>query len=474
MASDPLTDWTTQEALYVKNNFPAMIPVFETINEIWNGLTDAADYSFAKTKVKGFIDQQLVTTSALSNSGDTLLRFTTVPAYVQVGTGVVDATNSGGINVNARVTAINRGSSPQTVTITPAVLGAGVASGDTIAFAWSAAILGEPFGGVWSPEQGGAIASTMCQAVANVYGGDPTKYHCATGLNTNGEGYQPNPEANARILSQAYVGQNTANIPIQSGCAGANSVQTNCPVPFIQAAAFNYLTHVDLVNYWNIGECACSGGYQPSFSVFSSPQEVMDAYNYFTGNSTTQASIMTSYIGTYTNQYISDTIANFNTYIYPGVLSWATGCGTGISPSSCHIKGLLFYEGSYSTCLIPASGGTACGGETAGDKAVAISGATPNGSTCNLASTMVVNGFINDGGAAGDGIVGNRFTPSSSTGVPLGATITSGATGTPKIIGLNGTTNYTGGYTINGAAQYVNTTNFTLAANGAVAGMTVK
>jgi hypothetical protein len=38
---------------------------------------------------------------------------------------------------------------------------------------------------------------------------------------------------------------------------------------------------------------------------------------------------------------------------------------------------------------------------------------------------------------------------------------------------LNGTTNYTGGYTINGAAQYVNTTNFTLAANGAVAGMTV-
>ena len=30
MASDPLTDWTIQEALYVKNNFPNMVPEFDT------------------------------------------------------------------------------------------------------------------------------------------------------------------------------------------------------------------------------------------------------------------------------------------------------------------------------------------------------------------------------------------------------------------------------------------------------------
>ena len=293
MTADPLTDWTIQEALYVKNNFPSMVPEFETLNEIWNRITSSSGYAHAKMIQHSQTDVQVLTASAASLTGDMTLKFTTVPSYIQVGTNVIDATNSGAINLNVIVTGINRTTTPQTVTINEGTLSGGVAMGDQIAFSWSAAPLSQTFGGVLNQEEAGRIAALMCQGVSAVYGGDTSKYKCMTGLKTPQEWGIYLQNANARLISSAYVGQNPANFPIQNGCAGANAIQTDCPVPFLQTQAYNYLTYVDVVSYWQVAECGCTS------DLRTVQKEISDAYNYFYGNPTTQASIMTGYVGTW-------------------------------------------------------------------------------------------------------------------------------------------------------------------------------
>jgi len=460
MASDPLTDWTIQEALYVKNNFPSMVPEFETINEIWNKLTSAAGYAFSKMVAHGLADAQVLTTSGPTALNSNVLQFDAVPSYVKVGTSIVDITTAG-INVGVTVAAINRSSAPQTVTILQGAVNSGVGTGDRIAFSWAAAVNGSAFGGAWSPEEAGKIASTMCQAVSAVYGGDTTRYKCMTGLNTNGEGPAVH-NANARLLSSAYIGQNPANIPIQSGCAGATAIQTDCPTPFLQTASRNHLTHVDVVNYWGIAECACNGGLPASVETVQ--KEVSDAYNYFYGAPSAQASIMSSYVATWANPNSQDTIAYFDQYVYAPVHAWATGYG---------LQGLLFYEGSYSVCLLAPAGRQGSCPEAGGDKTVPVSRATSSGSTCLLATTITVNGYINDGRNAGGRVPGNIFAPSSTVYLSPYSTLIRGAVGAPTVLGFANHTDYSEGYVLDGPAQYVDTTSMTFAANGAVAGMTV-
>ena len=373
------------------------------------------------------------------------------------------------INGDDVVIAIDRASSPQTVTISEGVLNSGVRIGDQIGFSWSAAANSEAFGGAWVGEEAGKIASTMCQGVSAVYGGDTTKYRCTTELRTQGESGTGMKNANPRLISSAYVGQNPASIPIQSGCAGVNAIQTNCPTPFLQTASKNYLTHVDVVNYWWVAECGCTAGLQ------TVQKEVSDAYKYFYGNTSVQASIMSGYVGTWSNPYVENTIEDFDRFIYASEYAWATGYG---------LNGLLFYEGSYAECLVAPTGtaqsASTCN-EASGDKTVSVSSVTSSGSVCLLATTVTVTGYINDGkGAApGDFTPGNVFTPTSPYTLSMYATLITGASGTPTLLGYVNGDQYNGGYVIDGPPQYVNTTTMTFAANGAVAasgsmpGMTV-
>ena len=52
MAVDPMTDFHTQLATYIKTNMPSwMIPRFETCNELWNNGNNATTYAFGKSFV---------------------------------------------------------------------------------------------------------------------------------------------------------------------------------------------------------------------------------------------------------------------------------------------------------------------------------------------------------------------------------------------------------------------------------------
>jgi hypothetical protein len=50
LAADPITDWTTQYATYIKANYPSMKPQFETPNELWNNYPGAISTSYARWK----------------------------------------------------------------------------------------------------------------------------------------------------------------------------------------------------------------------------------------------------------------------------------------------------------------------------------------------------------------------------------------------------------------------------------------
>ena len=176
------------------------------------------------------------------------------------------------------------------------------------------------------------------------------------------------------------------------------------------------------------------------------------------------------------NPYVFGTIENFEQVIYSSDYTWATGYG---------LKGLLFYEGAYTECLVPPAGTSTnalqCNDIPVGDKTVAVSSATSSNSVCLLGTTVTVTGYINDGkGAApGDSTPGNVFTPTSPYTISIYSTLISGASGTPTLLGWVNGDEFNGGYVIDGPPQYVNTTSITLAANGAVAasgsmpGMTV-
>jgi hypothetical protein len=51
LALDPMTDFYTQYAQYIKTNYPSMVPEFEVPDETWNEIQNPACYASAKTRV---------------------------------------------------------------------------------------------------------------------------------------------------------------------------------------------------------------------------------------------------------------------------------------------------------------------------------------------------------------------------------------------------------------------------------------
>jgi hypothetical protein len=376
LASDPITDWTTQYALYIKNNYPTMKPQFETPNELWNNYPGQISTGYArwKTTIYSLIDS-----------------------------------------------------------------------------AWSS---GDPNGWV------GKVGAILGQAVSSVYGGDTSKYEVIIGVGTN----QTYPGGqSSRIKSDSYIAQNTSNIPIQSGCAGPGAVQTSCPAPFQQQAGYLTATRIAVYNYWGLGETegAETGlvGSSANPPIGGTQQEVADAYNYYMGDSSQQAAIMTSYLAsTYTANlgsfpYYEKLWAKWNTY--------ATTCQGG---SPCPIKGLVAYEGTYSTPMFIDSQGTAF------DQVVYITGSN-NSTSCALTTTASFTGQISGGNSlqvtgirAGGNIV--------YTGADLaGAGVAAGTTIQAKGYATLATTN--GNYYITPSQGNVGPVSMTASMNGAVAGMTV-
>jgi hypothetical protein len=131
---------------------------------------------------------------------------------------------------------------------------------------------------------------------------------------------------NDNIRSSSYLGQNLADMPIQSGCAGPGAIQTSCPAPFIQRAAYKDIDYVTPANYWEV-------------DPFTRVPEVALAYCYFYnpgGSCPSQATSMANYLVS----------ASGLTLYWPNWHTFAATCAGG---SGCTPLGLVNYEGGYTT-----------------------------------------------------------------------------------------------------------------------------
>ena len=460
LAADPMTDYTTQLASYVKANFPSMVPEFEICNELWNGGNECTAYSYAKVKAYAIADPQYATANGAvpATTCPCTITLNSLPGGLAVGSPVYDVTNRS-IGALATITSIDVRA--KQIAISGGIFNQGISNGDTIAFSWAAVLNGfDPFGSAWADDYAGKQASTLGQAVSAVYGGDTSRYKIIVGINTNGEGRSPT-EASSRLLSSAYVGQNASNIPVQSGCAGASSVQTNCPTQFLQEPAYKVVTNITPQNYWQPGEL----GWQ---------QEVIDAYDYFYGNSSQRTAIMERFFATSSNRYVLDTIGNFSDVLYPAIYAWAKSCAGAGSENCPQMQGLVFYEGSYAVQYVGAGNNV----PQNNDYTITIKSAT-NGNPCvlNTTSTFTAS-YINDGKNFANGVAGNTLSVNQTPSAPIyfGSQLSGAGVRSETIIqgggGPAGGGAGAGGYQVT-PSQYVAPTTLSSSANGAVAGMQV-
>jgi hypothetical protein len=213
-------------------------------------------------------------------------------------------------------------------------------------------------------------------------------------------------------------------------------------------------------NYWGPGEVEGQGwGVVGSGTqIGGTQQEVADAYNYYTGNSTVQAAALTSFFATTYTPNTQFNLPFFQT-LWAAWNTYATTCEGG---SPCPIKGLVAYEGAYAVNLFADSNGTGF------DQTVTITGSN-NGANCALTATTTFTGTISSG---------NQLTVSSANGnIYTGSDITgSGVTAGTILQGKGENFNLKS----NGGPFYVSPSqsnagpeSMTASMNGAVAGMTV-
>jgi hypothetical protein len=171
----------------------------------------------------------------------------------------------------------------------------------------------------------GKVASLLGQAVRNV----SQTFILTVGVQTVGNG---GSGWNANVLSNSYVGQNPADLPIQSGCAGPGAVQTSCPTPFTQTAAYIAMkgataptAGIEIANYFGV----------PDQTNGNRGTEVGLAYCYFyqAGGCASQSSIMTTYMS--------------GASVSPFWASWYTFATTCAGGSSCTAMSVYNYEGGY-------------------------------------------------------------------------------------------------------------------------------
>lgn len=184
-----------------------------------------------------------------------------------------------------------------------------------------------------NPDEEGKIASLLAQSIRAV----SSTYKVVAGVQGVSAG---SSTWNNAIRSAAYVAQNPANIPIQSGCAGASAIQTSCPTPFLQTAA--YLAGVNGIspaNYWLVGDAVTASGFQA---------EVALAYCYFyqTGSCASQASLMTTYMNS-ASAGCSGCISGGGSALDARYVGWYTFATTCAGGSSCTPMGIWPYEGGY-------------------------------------------------------------------------------------------------------------------------------
>jgi hypothetical protein len=253
----------------------------------------------------------------------------------------------------------------------------------------------------------GKAASLLGQVLRNV----SSSYVALVGTQTVGNA---GSLWNAELLSNSYVGQNPSNIPTQNGCAGAAAIQTSCPTPFTQTAAYKAMAGatsaaagITIANYWGL---TLQQG-----TTADNMTEVSEAYCYFfqSGGCASQSSVMTTYMAT-------QSITNAGTV--PSIVTlwsnWHNFANTCAGGASCSPMSVYNYEGTYSV------------GSVGSDETSPVTAAT-NASTAVL--TISPNGCVAGQTVALSSLVGGTWSTAAGS-----YTVQSAAAGTCTI-NLNST-----------------------------------
>jgi len=283
------------------------------------------------------------------------------------------------------------------------------------------------------PNWSGKAGSLLAQAIRQV----SSTYTVIVGVQTT---WTPTSTFNNSIRSASYVAQNPANIPIQSGCAGVGAIQTLCPTPFRQTAAYTEMKGstatagaITIANYWSIG-----GINGPALTG----QELQLAFCYYyqAAGCASQSSIMTTYFGTQPiTQPSGDFAASTATW-----LAWYNFAKTCAGGASCTPLVVFNYEGTFTTgsvsadqsqTVTAASAATnailsVAGNGCAANEPVALSGlsggtwaAAGNGPyTVQATGTDSTHCAINLN-STGLGTLGATATASGSTGIGAGSVV---------------------------------------------------
>lgn len=260
----------------------------------------------------------------------------------------------------------------------------------------------------------GKVASLLGQAVRNI----STAIILTNGVQTAGNAASA---WNANLLSTSYLGQNTTNIPIQSGCAGPGAIQTGCPAPFTQTAAYVAMkgatspaAGIEIANYWTT-------------SAYQTGGEVALAYCYFnqSGGCASQTSIMASYYAG---------ISGISGHWSP----WYTYANTCAGGANCTPMVVYNYEGGNGT------------GSQAVDVTQSITAAT---NAANAVLSIANNGCVAGQTVGFTSMVGGTWsTLNSTTGTVVSATT---STCTVSVSGSGLGTLSSGTLTYTGSANYV-------------------
>lgn len=242
---------------------------------------------------------------------------------------------------------------------------------------------------------------------------------------------------NNSLRSNSYVTQNPSNIPAQSGCAGPGAIQTSCPTPFTQTAAYQAMkgstsaaSGITIANYWNLADQQSGGG-----ALANQQAEVPLAYCYFfqSGGCASQSSIMTTYMA---SQGITQVVGSIPaiTTLWSNWFNFAQSCAGG---SSCTPLSMYNYEGGYSPATRSSDRTVPVTSAINANSAVLT--ANPNGALAGMTVTITAAA-----GGTWSTLVGNSYVVSSATSSAITIPADSTGLGTLSSMTLTytGSTNY--------------------------------
>jgi hypothetical protein len=408
LAADPLTDWVTELATYIRDTQPNwMIPRFEGPNELWHFSNTTGfpgtQYASARNNVRNNVSAGTkaatsVTFSGVGASGSTTIEFASDHPW-SVGDAVF-VTGFTGTNVTGFNNATSYVSSvPNSTTVV--VTRSSTSSPAT----WSS---GGTVQGLNSDNHGwyGRAMARLGQEVSAIYSDDRTRYEIVCGVQTAGT----TASHDERMKSTSYF--------LETG-----------------ERAYDWITNICVANYWS-NSTAMGTNPDATYLTFSEIQSTYDYFITYAGDSAQQAATLVAYLG-------DGALPELDTK-YTAFYSWANGFGP--------TMGMMGYEGGYSPDYLFSA------------TTSPITGASVDDGT-HVTLTLATTSIQGQTAIAGNGAIVGAYLRITSVGgmtqLNNNTYQISGVAGNSITIVVPDTTGF-GAYTSGGSAEYYLTSTVTM------------